>query len=365
MGAIREGQITGFYLFDVAESVDLAALPALIGGATARAQLVAKPAIPAYVRYQQPPLQFDADPIGGDALAGARMRVKVYDYGIVSFALTLPFAGTWAEFDALARRIGGDPRLEHAAEEECRRLLARMGPAVRGPRAHFLSEDYFVFAVSALDPPSSADDMIEVHGEEILGMLSGEAGPMSRQEHDEVFRHRLSYLATDLVVPTWNNAFVYDTEAGLQGALELFEFANSQLLQFRYYDDRLEAELVESYAKLQAPSRWYEIWLGRRFTRAARHLHALLIDVTELTDRTDNALKLVGDVHAARLLALVSARLGVPAWRSAVQGKLKTLDDIYRFAVDQTGMDRGEVLEAAIVAILLFELMLFFMGIMT
>ena len=44
--------------------------------------------------------------------------------------------------------------------------------------------------------------------------------------------------------------------------------------------------------------------------------------------------------------------------------KLKTLDDIYRFAVDQTTMDRGEVLEASIVLILVFELVLFFMGIM-
>ncbi|MFP5379934.1 MAG: hypothetical protein ACLGHP_09340, partial [Vicinamibacteria bacterium] len=293
-----------------------------------------------------------------------RMRVKVYDYGVVSLAMTVPFSGDWAQFAELARRLASDAGLERAAEDYCRGLLERIGPAARSPRAHFLSEDYFVFAVSATDAAQTAEALMDAHGADILAMLSGEAGALSRQEHDEVFRHRLSYLESDLVVPTWNNAFVYDTEAGIQGALELFEFANSQLLQFRYYDDRLEAELTESYAKLQAPSRWYEIWLDRRFTRAARHLHALLIDVNELTDRTDNALKLVGDVYAARLLALVSARLGVPAWRNAVRDKLKTLDDIYRFAVDQTGMDRGEVLEAAIVAILVFELILFFMGIM-
>ena len=47
-----------------------------------------------------------------------------------------------------------------------------------------------------------------------------------------------------------------------------------------------------------------------------------------------------------------------------MKDKLKTLDDIYRFAVDQTTMDRGEILEAAIVFILVLELVLFFMGIM-
>ena len=90
----------------------------------------------------------------------------------------------------------------------------------------------------------------------------------------------------------------------------------------------------------------------------------MFIDVNELTDRTENALKLVGDVYAARLLGLAAARLGLDAWKDAVQDKLKTLDDIYRFAVDQTSMDRGEILEAAIVFILVLELVLFFMGIM-
>ena len=58
-----------------------------------------------------------------------------------------------------------------------------------------------------------------------------------------MLRNRLSYLADDLVIPTWNAAFVYDTEAGAQAALEIFEFANSQLLEFRYYDELLDAEL--------------------------------------------------------------------------------------------------------------------------
>ena len=69
-------------------------------------------------------------------------------------------------------------------------------------------------------------------------------------------------------------------------------------------------------------------------------------------------------MYAARLLALAHSRLGVNAWRESVRDKLKTLDEIYRFAVEQTAMARGQVLEAAIVAILVFELVLFFLGIM-
>ena len=66
-----------------------------------------------------------------------------------------------------------------------------------------------------------------------------------------MLRNRLSYLADDLVIPTWNGAFIYDTEAGAAATLELFEFANSQLLEFRYYDHLLDTELGRIYATLQ------------------------------------------------------------------------------------------------------------------
>ena len=76
-------------------------------------------------------------------------------------------------------------------------------------------------------------------------------------------------------------------------------------------------------------------------------------------------MKIVGDVYAARVFGLVGARLDLDRWKTNVREKLKTLDDIYRFAVDHLGMVRGELLELTIIGILVFELVLFFMGIMT
>ena len=90
-------------------------------------------------------------------------------------------------------------------------------------------------------------------------MLRGEAQPLSAQEQEEVLRNRLSYLANDLVIPTWNAAFVYDTEAGAAATLELFEFANSQLLEFRYHDALLDGELARIYPQLQRTSWWHNL----------------------------------------------------------------------------------------------------------
>jgi hypothetical protein len=357
------GQVTAFFLFDVAEEIDLSAVRRLLGASPDSGRLAVKPAVPAYVQYQNPPVQVDPDALGVQAPDGLQARVKVYDYGVFSLSLSRPFRGGWADLHALAQTTTS-LALEAHAEQLCRQAVDRLRPALQSPRDTSLSEDYFVYALTHVEGAPSGDALLAAEGDGIARLLRGEAEPLSAQERDEVLRHRLSYLANDLVVPSWNSAFVYDTEAGLPGALEILEFANSQLLQFRYYDQRLDHELRRIYARLQV-TRWYEPWIGRRYTAAARELHALFIDVNELTDRTENALKLVGDVYAARLLGLAAARLGLGAWKDAVRDKLKTLDDIYRFAVDQTAMDRGEILEAAIVFILVLELVLFFMGIMT
>ncbi len=106
-------------------------------------------------------------------------------------------------------------------------------------------------------------------------------------------------------------------------------------------------------------------WVGSRHRRAARRVHALFVEVSDVTDRTKNALKLTGDAYAARLFTLTSDRLGLSAWKNDVEDKLKTLDDIYRFAVEQAGMSRGQLLEMTIVLILIFELLLVFLGVMT
>ena len=165
-------------------------------------------------------------------------------------------------------------------------------------------------------------------------------------------------------MPAWNAAFVLDSEAGATATLEILEFANSQLLEFRYHDDLLESEIARTYALLQRP-RSFSWLVGRRYTRRrpARCSRSSL-DVNELTDRIENAVKIVGDIYSARLLGLAAARLGVDSWKKAVEEKLKTLGEINQFAVDQTGMSQANLLELVIVLILVLELGLFFAGIM-
>jgi hypothetical protein len=356
------GRVTAFHLYEACEVIDLAAVTTLIGGAS-RVRLTPKTTTPTYVQYQQPPLTVEGAAIGVPDALGFAVRFKLFDYGVVSVALTRPLPGSWDELVDAAIALQDDGRLATTCESLCRDLMARLQAAVTAPHSDLLSDDYFVFSITAVDDHPAAEALLDAHADHIVRVLRSEREPLSRQERDEVLRQRISYFENDLLVPTWNAAFVYDTDAGTQAAEEILEFANSQLLEFRYYDALLSRELARIYADLQTPG-WFKGWGGRRYTRAAQQVHALFIDVNELTDRAENALRVAGDIYTARVLTLAGARLGLDQWKANVREKLKTLDDIYRFAVEQTGMARGEALEVMIVLILVFELILFFMGIM-
>jgi hypothetical protein len=364
MPAITSATLTAFYLFDVADQIDVVALQSIIGGGAAAARLVPKANVPSYFQYATPPVIVDGEPLGIGDLDGFRARLKFFDYGVVSLALTRPFSGEWADLIALSQRYIENDALEQQAEGVCRDVCGRFSAALSAARGTYLSEDYLVFAITALERPLPAEAIVLTHGAEIALLLRGERHALSDQEQGEVLRHRLSYLADDLVIPTWNAALVYDTEPGVQAGLEIFEFANSQLLEFRYYDQLLDVQLVRIYAELQR-QRWLDTLMGRRYIRAAKELHALFIDVNEITDKTENALKLVGDIYAARVFNLAAARLGLDRWKASVEDKLETLDDIYRFAVEQVAIARGHFLELTIILILVLELILFFAGVMT
>jgi hypothetical protein len=363
MPAIVSSTVTIFYLFDLAEQLDLVALRASIGAGAASARFLSKSAAPPYVQYAAPPVIVDGEGVGVHEIDGFKPRLKFFAYGVVSLALSRPFAGDWPQLIALGQKYIENEDLEQRAAGVCRALSDRFASVMHGRRETYLSEDYLVFSVNGLAEPLTAEQLLACRGAEIALLLRGERHALSQQEQGEVLRNHLSYLADDLVIPTWNAAFVYDTEAGAQAALEIFEFANSQLLEFRYYDELLETQLGRIYPTLQHPH-WYDAITGRGYIRAAKDLHALFIDVNEITDRTENALKMVGDIYSARLFNLTAARLGLSRWKESVQEKLKTLDDIYRFAVEQVAISRGHLLELTIILILVLELVLFFLGIM-
>ena len=92
------GAVHAFYLFDVAQAIDLAALERLLGPQAASATLTDKSAGPPRVRYFVPPVVVDAAALGVGSIDGFSVRIKGYDYGVLSLMLSRPFTGEGPAF---------------------------------------------------------------------------------------------------------------------------------------------------------------------------------------------------------------------------------------------------------------------------
>ncbi|HYM75471.1 MAG TPA: hypothetical protein VE377_05780 [Candidatus Dormibacteraeota bacterium] len=368
-GPLR-GSVVVLIQFDVCEEIRLDELRKIFPARKAEASLKKAPA---YVRYQRPPVEETLEPLvleSGERLAG---EIKYYDYGVVSLEFELPFAGSWDTLVELSCRWTSDTNFEKLALRIVKQKLERAAPALIKPYAskedatEFLQEDYFIFHVREIDardsdggPSVSANDLLAEHGDHISQIVRGEMATLSEGERQEILGSRMSYYPTDLAVIGWNAAFLYDTQAGAETAIQLLQYANSQLLEFRHYDDLLTTELESVYDFLDAGgtgllSRW-------RTARAASKLHTVLLDVNELTERADNAIKFLSDMFSARLYKLCAAKVGVPDYKDLVKEKLQTAEDLYRFMVEQFNQSRAFILELMVVVILIIELIYFFKG---
>ena len=362
------GSVLVLIQFDVCEEIRLDVLRNIFGARTAEASFKKAPA---YVRYQRPPVEETLDPLvleSGERLTG---EIKYYDYGVVSLVFELPFAGTWDDLVQLSCRWTSDTNFESVASRIARQKLERAAPALIKPyKDEWLQEDYFVFHVREIsleetksgetNAAPSAADLLAAHGDRIAQVVRGEMSQLSEGERQEVLQSRISYYPNDLAVIGWNAAFIYDTAAGAETAIQLLQYANSQLLEFRHYDEFLTRELENVYDFLDAGGTG--LWSRWRTARAASKLHTVLLDVNELTERADNAIKFLSDMFSARLYKLCAAKVGVPDYKDLVKEKLQTAEDLYRFMVEQFNQSRAFVLELMVVVILIIELIYFFKG---
>jgi len=353
------GSVLVLIQFDVCEEIRLDELRKIFGARTAEASF--KHQAPGYVRYQRPPVVEALEPVVLDSGERLEGQIKYFDYGVVSLVFELPFSGTWEDLVQVSCRWTSDTNFEAVASRIARQKLERAAPALVKPyTTEWLQEDYFIFHMREIEGTPSAADLLAAHGDRIAQVVRGETAQLSEGERQEILQSRISYYPNDLAVIGWNAAYIYDTAAGAETAIQLLQYANSQLLEFRHYDELLTKELEDVYDFLEVGGTgWWSRW---RTARAASRLHTVLLDVNELTERADNAIKFLSDMFSARLYKLCAAKVGVPDYKDLVKEKLQTAEDLYRFMVEQFNQSRAFILELMVVIILVIELVYFFRG---
>ena len=372
-----QGSVLVLIQFDVCEEIRLDALRDIFGATRQEAPSFKHPA-PGYVRYQRPPVVERVEPLVLESGERLDAQIKYYDYGVLSVVFELPFSGDWDTLVRLSSRWVWDTDFTSFAQKIVRQKLERAAPALIKPydaglntrtdsnrsaverNEAWLHEDYFIFHVRDIAGNPSAEQLLAGERGRIAQVVRGETVPLSEGECQEILQSRISYYPSDLTVIGWNAAFLYDNQAGAEPAIQLLEYANSQLLEFRHYDELLTGELQSVYEFMDSGSTG--IWARWRTAKRATRLHTVLLDVNELTERADNAIKFLSDMFSARLYKVAASRVGVTDYKDLVNQKVHTAEELYRFMVDQFHQSRAFVLEFLVVIILIIELFWLFKG---
>jgi hypothetical protein len=86
-----------------------------------------------------------------------------------------------------------------------------------------------------------------------------------------------------------------------------------------------------------------------------RRTAALLVDMSEMVERVDNAVKIVGDFYLARLYQAAVRRFRLPAWQESVLRKHRALAEVNSMLADGADTRRSELLELTVIALIAWE----------
>jgi len=353
---IEVGSLHAYFIYDIADTIDLLKLKGL-GGKFRQAQLQLRAvSSPSHIQFAVPPLSAE---LPATEIIGLQVqpRIKLYDYGTVSIRLSFGYNGSWSGFAHLARQLKQSEELQAFSYQLLKQTLVQTKEALNKEHDP-LVEDYFVLEVESFQPVLTANTLMANYKDDLASLLLSETGTVTPLEAQDALKVMFSFLPTDLAIVHWDAAFVFDNREGAEAVESILEFANTQLIELRTYDARLDAELDRIYRWNIAREKPHGLLGYRASEDRTDQLRNLLIDIRELSDRSNNALKIIGDAFYARLYRGIALRLGLNDWQQQIESKLDSIGEIYRFATDQTQHARSQFLEIIIIVLIVVEIII-------
>lgn len=361
MTRILQGQVLALFAFDVGYEVSLERLSAMM--ATTPVQpLSRKKQTPTYLQYSRPPQILHLGIATGHFAAPGNILATVFDFGAVSISYRWNLAQAEAPLLDDLPQISHDLyhiNLETHAKEQVESLMLKIEPAIVRPKLADLIEDYYLFVIEKLDEPLTAEELVANHRTPLAQTLRFEKTRLSRSQQTEALAQSISYYEQDVTLVDWNAAVIYDPD--YEDTASVLELLNVELLEARYIDRQLDKRITE-YAGLVRKRIEWPIPLRTPYRQAIEDLAELRLESALLSERVDNALKLVGDLFLARLHSAAAQRFYLQEWETIISRKLEIISEFHQLLNDRLHTVQSQTLELIVILLILVEVVLPFIG---
>jgi hypothetical protein len=337
-----------FRMFDIGRDVDLSELEQALTAsyATARA---------GFVRVRQksiimedPPLMIRMQPLRVERdgqLVEFSVVARVYDVGVLSFCF---ICEEEAGDNSRLERLGALFPHQEGLSDYFAQYLITLSELIR-PHIRAFSinpdfyENYTVF-VSA-----RRDDSFDP-----VPLLLGERAAVAPAVRQEILSNTLSYTHDDLVVLSYDAAYVCDTTLPTD-IFDLVEFANVQVLELRYYDSELTRQMEKMYDDIEGAERLSQFSRMRRYHAIMADLMETQAAISETVEKVDNLIKVTEDVYYARVYDTALRVFRSRAWSESVNRKIAVIRETYSMLSDEVRIQHSHFLEWIVIIIIAFE----------
>lgn len=360
------GEVVYVYAFDVAYDTARRPIRELLGQPVAQFEVDASKRTPRQLFFYKPqmvrlPPMERLGPLGP---VRVERSIKLLPVGAVSITVRVPFA-----VDRLGDLVAchdlqfNNGSLQDEVHVLAQTVVRELGAHLIRPHTQLPAEEaYTVFCLNAplrneVGEALNAEVWFQANRREVAALLTQEEDldRLAQQEAEESTARHLSYYDNDLVVIDWDAALLVDEPRDFDETLHLMELANLQLAELEAYDRLLDEALDRSYRDLlERPLR------SRRDT--LRELREIRVDLARLNDELNNTTKFFGDWHLARIYDTLAARFHLADWHRSIDGKLKTLDDLYQLLQHDQNNRMMLWLEVTIVVLFVIDLIILVLG---
>jgi hypothetical protein len=360
------GEVVYIYAFDVAYEMTRRPVRELLGQPVAQFVVDASKRSPRHLFFYRPQMVRlpPLERIGPHGPVRVERVIKLLPVGAISITVRVPFEVRQVE-DLV---VYHDLQFSNGSlQDEVRRLAEEVRRELNSyfirPVAQLADEE--AYTVFCIESPLSTEDGATIKAENwlranrrsVASLLTQEPDidHLSKQESDESTGRFLSYYEHDVVVIDWDAALLIDQPQNFDETLYVMELANLQLAELEAYDRILDDSLDRAYRDLSSrPIR------GRN--NILRELREIRIDMARFSDELSNISKFFGDWHLARIYENISARFHLGDWHRTMDGKLKTLDDLYQLLNHDQTNRWMLILETTIVLLFIIDLVILFLG---
>ena len=357
---VREGAVKLLYAFDAGSALRLDEAQRLLAGEAAPDRIRHKGHAPRHAQFDPSPLLLVREclplVVGGVHFKPS-VEITLWDFGAITVAYEAPLAHVALEsLVGVSSAVGQDSTAQDAARALVERLVAVLRPCMDHPGLAEQEEDYLVFEVHGFEDDLGPDELLAQHSATLARILRAELDDLSAEEVREAVGTVVRFGTSDMAVVDWNGAFLLDPEPA--DTLAVLEFANLELLELRFLDDRLDKALDRAYATLQHPRGFWRVFQRERTRREISAVARMQIDAALLYERVDNALKLYGDQYLARVHRAAGESCGFADWHQSVQRKLETLERVHDKVHGEAADLRMETLEWIVILLIAGEIAL-------